>query len=101
MKINNLNAESTLVAHLSKNDLKFFEKNPFQNIMTGSNNKGIKIIFSLGEKMVASLNGNIISVTATKKNLTFLLEGGSPIFFLINMKNPFYLSAIEVYLEID
>lgn len=99
MKINDVHGESTIVSHLSKNDIKFFEKNPFGNIATRANNKGIKIIFSLGEKKLSSLNGNIISVTATKKNLIFLLEGGNQIFFLINMKNSFYLSAIEVYLD--
>ncbi len=101
MEINSSHGESTLVAHLSKKDLEFFRKNPFGNVATKPNNKGVRIIFSLGKEISSSIKGSIVSLIATKESLNYLSKGGDDIFFAIISKNTFNILAIEVYLEMS
>jgi len=68
MEINPLEAQTRLVAHVEKKDLKYFEKCPFGNVATKANNKGLRIILSLGEANGASINESIISLVITKES---------------------------------
>lgn len=99
MEINSLDGQTTLVAHLSKNDVKFFEKNPFGNISTKANNKGIKIIFSLGKEKSVTVKERIISLTIPREGLTLLSERKENFFRL--SKNRLGISTVEIYLNLD
>lgn len=99
MEINFLGVQTRLISHVSKKDLKYFEKNPFGNVSTKANNRGLRTILSLGKENSASINGSIVSLVITKEKLALLSKSEATLFHL--PKNSFRIQEVEIYLEMS
>lgn len=99
MEINFLDSQTTLGSRLSKKDLKYFEKNPFGNVATKANNKGLKIILSLGREKSSSINKSIIFLKMPRENLILLSKSETILFRL--SRNPFGVSSVSISLDMS